>query len=365
MESEKIMQEYRSVRSKLEELGLYGPDSQIMIRDELGRVCLDSRGRRVSPDAFGDIKSRLAVLTSGEYSKEYCALGRPVKASNDDMAMMFGYKIKSTDKAGRSDAYIIRDRGFIVSGRFESELIAACILMEKMCKTELTAPRIGKVCHLDPALCAIEHNVYLKKYSKKSAEAADEEPAVEKPAAADVPDLALREEVIKYGQLLVENRLIQATWGNISARIDDNRFLITPSGVDYYRIRPEDIVEIRIDDGSYAEGLHPSSEKKMHLLIYQERPDIKAIIHTHSSNCQVFAACRADLKTDELDYPCADYAVSGSGKLAENVAKVMADHDGCIMANHGFVAGARDLATALQDAIKADSSAGILLGAVK
>ncbi len=172
----------------------------------------------------------------------------------------------------------------------------------------------------------------------------------------------LREEIIKYGRKLVECRLIQGTWGNISARLDNTSFLITPSGVDYERIRPEDIVKVCLRDGSYDPALHPSSERAMHQLIYRRRPDIKAVIHTHSENLAVFAACRQDLITDTLDLPCAAYGISGSKRLAENAADIMFGHSGCILANHGFVTGAKDLETALQQAAEAEKAAGEVLG---
>ena len=369
---------FEAVRAQLSELGLFDRRSLVMLRQRGGRVVLNAEGKRVAPTMFEGVTAELAVLTAGRYALQYAALGKPVTASTDDMAMMFGHRVRCVDRPDGGDAaYIIRGRGFLVTGRFESELIAACILMEKMCKAELLAPAAGKVRHLNPALSALEHSVYMKKYSKneREASAADGGSAQENAAAAEagasqgaqadaaaVPDRALREAVIRYGQLLIENRLIQSTWGNVSARIDEHRFLITPSGVDYYRIRPEEILEINIDDGSYAEGLHPSSERRLHLLIYQERPDIGAIIHTHASNCQVLAACHADLKADGLDYPCAAYGVSGSGKLAANVVAVMRDHDGCIMANHGFVTGAATLEQALDQAVRAEAAAGAFLG---
>ena len=173
----------------------------------------------------------------------------------------------------------------------------------------------------------------------------------------EVPDLALRESVIAYGKKLAENRLIQATWGNVSARIDENRFLITPSGVDYDRIRPEDIVEIRISDGSFAAGQRPSSERELHRLVYAQRGDIRAVIHTHSAALQTFAACRESLRTPEIDAPCASYGVSGSKKLAESASGVLRSHDLCIMANHGFIAVGADLETALARAVTAENAA--------
>ena len=181
------------------------------------------------------------------------------------------------------------------------------------------------------------------------------------PETQDVSDLALRESVIAYGKKLVENRLIQATWGNVSARIDADRFLITPSGVDYDRIRPEDIVEIRIADGSFAAGQRPSSEREMHRRIYAARGDVRAVIHTHSAALQTFAACRESLRTPEIVAPCAAYGVSGSKKLAESASEVLRSHDLCIMANHGFTAVAADLETALSRAVAAEEAAKRIL----
>ena len=172
-----------------------------------------------------------------------------------------------------------------------------------------------------------------------------------------------RAEVIRYGQLLVEHRLIQATWGNVSLRVDDDHFLISPSGVDYFRVQPEEVVLVSVADGSYEKGQHPSSERRMHQAIYQNRPDIWAIVHTHAASCSVFAACHIDLQSDELFYPCAPYAVSGSATLARNVGNIMRAHDGCIMANHGFVVGASTLERALARAIEAERLAKGLLEA--
>ena len=364
MENQIIMARYDLIRSELEKLGLYDDRSLILIRDDMGRVALDADGRRSDPAVFGVVRADLAVLTCGRYSGEYARSGKTISASNDDMAMMFGPKVRCVDKPkGNAPAYIIRDRGFIVTGRFVSELIAACVLIEKMCKAEILAPRIGRIRHLAPPLCTVENTVYLKKYSKKAKESSSQKPAKADEKYGTVPDLELRKEVIRYGKMLVENRLIQATWGNVSVRVDEDRFLITPSGVNYDLIKPEEIVEVCIADGSYEEGLHPSSERKLHRLVYRERQDIKAIIHTHSSNCQVFAACHSDLKTENEEYPCAGYAVSGSGKLAKNVAEVMKEHNGCIMANHGFAAGGTSLGDAMDRAVAAENGAGKILGA--
>ena len=167
----------------------------------------------------------------------------------------------------------------------------------------------------------------------------------------------VRRELVQCGTKLADMGLIQGTWGNLSARLDQDFFLITPSGADYYGILPEDIVKVDMRDGTYEAGKHPSSERLMHQLIYLNRPDLGGIVHTHSPYCSVFAACRKDLVTSRLDYPCASYAVSGSRKLAVNVSQIMLGHDGCILSNHGFVCGAADLTAALALAAEAEKAA--------
>ena len=95
----------------------------------------------------------------------------------------------------------------------------------------------------------------------------------------------------------------------------------------------------------------------MHRLVYAQRGDIRAVIHTHSAALQTFAACRESLRTPEIDAPCASYGVSGSKKLAESASDVLRSHDLCIMANHGFIAVGADLETALARAVTAENAA--------
>lgn len=359
-----VSERFRSVRRQLADLGLFDADSLVMLDTDGGRAVLDAEGNEAATDVFDGVMAEMAVLTAGRYAKQYCAAGGTIRASTDDTAQMFGACVPCLDApAGSEPAFLLRGRGFVVSGRFESELIAACILLEKMCMACVLAPALGGVRPLDGPLCQREHAVYLENYSRPAYLASRGGEAQAAPPTGDIPDLAMRQAVIEYGKRLVRQRLIQATWGNVSVRLDGERFLITPSGVDYDRIRPEEVVEVRVEDGSFRSGLRPSSERRLHQLIYRQRRDVRAVIHTHSACCQVFAACRQALRASGADYPCAGYAVSGSQELAENVAAIMADHDGCVMANHGFVAAAGSLQAALSRAARAERLAGELLRA--
>jgi len=87
--------------------------------------------------------------------------------------------------------------------------------------------------------------------------------------------------VIEAGHRLVEAGLIARTWGNISARISDTEFVITPSGMAYDALTPDKIVKVKIEDCSYEGEIKPSSEKGVHAEGYRLRPDVNFIVHTH------------------------------------------------------------------------------------
>lgn len=353
---------FDEIRRQLLVQALFDDETLVLIAHDGERVVFDAQGNPAHSELFDRITAPFAVFTPGTYARRQSEREVAVKASNDDMAQLFGYELPCVDIPRRDmPAALIRNRGLLVTGRFPKELVAAAILCEKSCRVELLAPAIGHAHYLNPALCAAEHAVYLAAYSRRqlrdASDAASETPSTPEPTRLS-PEDTLRREVIAYGRKLVDERLIQATWGNVSVRVDDGHFLISPSGVDYFSVTPEEVALVSVTDGSYEKGLHPSSERRMHQLIYQERPDINAIVHTHSASCAVFAACHEDLLTEVLDYPCAPYAVSGSKRLATNVARVMVGHDGCILANHGFVTGADTLERAFAQAQEAEAAAG-------
>lgn len=353
-----IQEHFASIRARLAALGLWDERALVMLGQGADRAVFTAAGTPAAPEFFSAVDAPMAVFTAGAYSRTFVQNAHALRACTDDAAQMFGALVPCGEAPGGA-AYLLPGQGFVVTGRFENELVAACILLEKMCMAALCAPRIGTLHPLDAALAAEEHTIYTQSYSRPALAAAEGDCAP--PETACTADRALREAVIAYGRKLAEHRLIQATWGNVSVRIDGSRFLITPSGVDYARIRPEDVVEIRIADGSFPSGARPSSERRMHRLVYAARPDVHAVIHTHSAALQVFAACREGLRTPELDAPCAPYGVSGSELLAENAAAVLRSHSLCILANHGFTAVGDSLETALRRALDAERAAAALL----
>ncbi len=142
--------------------------------------------------------------------------------------------------------------------------------------------------------------------------------------------------VIEAGHRLLAEKLIARTWGNISARISDTQFIITPSGRAYDTLKPDDLVKVNIADCTYEGKYKPSSEKGVHAVAYQLRSDVDFVIHTHQFYAS--AVCAEDKDTPFA--PCAAYGLPGTGKLKSAVAQVIHDHPehkAFLMARHGAV----------------------------
>ena len=140
--------------------------------------------------------------------------------------------------------------------------------------------------------------------------------------------------VIEAGLRLLENKLIARTWGNISARISKDEFIITPSGKAYDRLTPADLVKVRISDGSYSGKVKPSSERGVHAAAYAQRNHVGFIIHTHQYYASAVAAECRNIRTA----PCAAYALPGTTRLKKYVADCIRSNpyeNMFLMARHG------------------------------
>lgn len=296
-------------------------------------------------------------------------------------------------------------------GRTPYEAIVAMTVLEKSAEVALLAEKIGSPQPVSAWECRRMRSIYLKKYSKSEASAraaeaaslaAREDAAAAKTAtdagaadgntdlgtanaadeiasaantatasgSASAVDITagtmqessptreetLRAQLVDYGKQLVASGLVQGTWGNLSARLDDTYMLVTPSGLDYARLTPADMVKVNMRTLEYEGDLKPTSEKSLHAAIYQNRPDIGGIIHTHSKYCCVYAAARRDLPIPadrqtafQSPIKLAPYAPPGSKTLTKNTAAAVGDNYGAIMAGHGMIACGRDLTAAFQN----------------
>lgn len=152
-----------------------------------------------------------------------------------------------------------------------------------------------------------------------------------------------RELVIKAGLTLVENGLIARTWGNISARISDKQFVITPSGRDYHSLIPEDIVVVNIKDCSYEGEIKPSGEVATHAEVYRQKPDVNFVVHTHQVYASAISIMGEDVSDSDIlgdSITCAKYARCCTDALAKNVKNAIRKNPNSkalFLRNHGII----------------------------
>lgn len=161
--------------------------------------------------------------------------------------------------------------------------------------------------------------------------------------ATPLPDTEeTRQALIDACLWMNERHLNQGTSGNISARTEVG-ILITPSGVPYEKLSPDQMVTIPLVDQPENTGLKPSSEWPFHQALHQARPDMPVVLHAHPPYCSVLAVQRRAIPACHYmiaafggnSVPLADYALFGSPELCANMAEIMADRHACLMANHG------------------------------
>lgn len=156
-----------------------------------------------------------------------------------------------------------------------------------------------------------------------------------------------KETVIRAGHELIAAGLIARTWGNISCRISETQFVITPSGRAYDTLTPEEIVLVNIEDLEYEGEIKPSSEKGIHAACYKLRPEVNFVIHTHQVNASIVSALGMDINNVEgenaqvvgTNLPIASYGLPGTKKLRKGVidAITRSDAKAAVMAHHGAV----------------------------
>lgn len=169
---------------------------------------------------------------------------------------------------------------------------------------------------------------------------------------------ATRAEVVRVAKALRERGLAIGTSGNVGARLADGRIAITPSTVDYDEMTPDDIVIVEAD-GTPSEGrLDPSSEVRIHTEVFTARPEVQAIVHSHSPFATAWSATRRPVPA--LHYVLAmlvapgrdtlrvaEYATFGTPELARNAVVALGTDNAVLLANHGAIAVGGSLASAL------------------
>jgi L-fuculose-phosphate aldolase len=176
-------------------------------------------------------------------------------------------------------------------------------------------------------------------------------------------DRELRAAIIAITRALDGAGLVPNKSGNVSCR-SANGFLITPAGVPYAELVPEQIVELSRDGLPDTDGPRPSSEWRMHEAIYAMRPDAEAIVHTHSPNATALACAGRGIPAFHYmialaggEVRCMPYATFGTAELAVTAVRGLEDRRATLLGNHGVIAIGRSLRDALSVAIEVENLA--------
>ncbi|MBR2182974.1 MAG: class II aldolase/adducin family protein [Acidaminococcaceae bacterium] len=198
----------------------------------------------------------------------------------------------------------------------------------------------------------------------------------------------IRQSVVEAGLVLAHSSMTIGTYGNISCRVDENHIAITPSGRDYEQLTSADIVvtdlegTVQIPDSkdgdqeksvgnpikNHAVPLRPSSELPLHLEIYKNFPEARAIVHTHSVYASALAVAHKDLPPVIEDLTqivggavrCTEYTIAGTKELGQRVVEAMeGGRSAALIANHGAVCWGRTMKEALATAKVLEKAAQI------
>jgi len=165
-------------------------------------------------------------------------------------------------------------------------------------------------------------------------------------------EAAMRQGLVELARQFLAEGLVVRTWGNFSARLDRDYFLVTPSGRSYETLQPADLVKCRIDSGDKVESEEqkPSSEAPMHALVYRERPAFNVLAHTHQVYASALSLSESPVLLDETgrkqlgadSVPVSPYGLPGTRRLHRHIAETLMETEASclLMASHGaFIFG--------------------------
>lgn len=317
-----------------------------------------------------DINAIVFICTEAavRFSKE----NQIMRPALDDLAQIIGPDVTvCPDGTARILLKALRNRrgcfiqgsGIIAVGDTIEEAIAGARILEKSAEAEIYSGKLNGLQYLDPTTAQELHKYYDGSYSK-----VNQKEKVDF-ISSGAEEFQLRNRIIDCGKDMSRSELVQGSWGNISLRLNPDTMLITPSGMDYFSIRTEDIVRMNIHDLKYGMQRKPSSEYRLHAALYRRYPECNAIIHTHSNGISAFAAAHAGFRISEPpmdqligDMHCSEYRTPGTDELCDSIMEAIEGSHACIIANHGAIFYGNDLDVTLAIANAVESRACNLLG---
>jgi L-fuculose-phosphate aldolase len=182
---------------------------------------------------------------------------------------------------------------------------------------------------------------------------------------------SLAEEIVAVCCRLYDRGLIAGQDGNVSVRLASGHILVTPAGLSKVDVAPEDLVELTLDGDQVTSGRSASSEVGMHLRIYRERADVRAVVHAHPPIATAFGMTGRDFMNAVLpevifhlgSVPLVPFAMPGTPALGNAMAPFLAAHDAFLLASHGATTVGPSLRLAHQRMESLEHAARILQAA--
>jgi L-fuculose-phosphate aldolase len=164
-------------------------------------------------------------------------------------------------------------------------------------------------------------------------------------------EVELRRDLVRFSRWLSRLGFTPGTSGNLSARVDENHLLVTPTGVSKGLVRAADMVVVDLQGRLVVGTRNVTSELSMHLTVYEKRSDVGAVIHSHPPIATAFACSGRAL--DEMlcqeavmtvgEIPLASYATTGTDEVAASLRPLISEHDAILLENHGAVSYGKNL----------------------
>lgn len=329
-----------------------------------------------------DKNANAAAIVDSDSTVEFSKKRRTLMPILDDMAQVCGISIKCAGKnvasevvsalAGQRNSCLLPEAGAVVTGRTLDEVFTATLVLDKACNAELLAESKGGTQHMDVIHALLEHVVYKLKYSKtnqkqqKAAESGSDTNVEERQTAVvSDEERAVAQAIKDAGVRLLDENLVQGTWGNIAVKLDNEYMLATPSGLDYIMLQPEQMAKVNMETLEWSGTNKATSEKGIHAMLLKNDESVTATIHTHPFYGCILAAMGKAMPVPEKyrdvlgeEIPCAKAALPGTKGLIKNVQEAIGNAPACFLGHHGVIVRGKDLddafaiCRALEDACK-------------
>ena len=182
---------------------------------------------------------------------------------------------------------------------------------------------------------------------------------------------AIKRGICEIGKMMYDRGFVAANDGNISVRLGADRIIVTPTMVSKGYMKPSILVTTDLEGRVLSGRMRPSSELKMHLAVYRERPDVRAVVHAHPANATGFAVAGLALDKPFMPElvvnlgagPLAPYATPSTEEVPRSIEGLVKGHGALLLSNHGVLAWGRDLAEAYDHLETVELYAKILIAA--